>query len=49
MFKLLVILFIEKRKYALICVSPFNEVSSAWMCNTETMPKMAIILIAIND
>ena len=49
MFKLLAILFIEKRKYALICVSPFHEVSSAWMCNTEIMPKMAIILIAIND
>ena len=53
MFKLFVILFVEKRIYALICVSSFNQINSAWMHNMETMPKMAIImaviLTAIND
>ena len=37
----------QKKKYALICVSSFNSINSAWIYNMDTMPKMAIVITII--
>ena len=36
---------VEKRKYALICVSSFNSANSAWKYNIKAMLTIAIIIL----